>query len=122
MQPEQASPHAGDSITVRTKARDSDVIVVFLEGSLDRRGAAALRDDVHALISNGARQLLVDLSGVAMLDSSGMSVLIAAMKAARNNGGDLRVAGANARVVALLKLAKLYEVLKPVDADSEAYG
>ncbi len=48
--------------------------------------ARMLREELHALIENGDTRLVVDLSGVEFIDSSGLGALISGLKAARKAG------------------------------------
>ncbi|QKG23522.1 STAS domain-containing protein [Actinomadura verrucosospora] len=53
----------------------TDMAVVTLAGEVDVATAGRLRDHLAALLARGARHLVLDFSGVAFIDSSGLSVL-----------------------------------------------
>ena len=56
---------------------------VELVGRLDVRGAGAAREALHEALARGSGRLLVDLSGVELLDATGLGVLVGAHRRAR---------------------------------------
>ena len=60
------------------RARVTDDGGVELVGRLDVRGAAAAREALPEALARGSGRLLVDLSGVELLDATGLGVLVAA--------------------------------------------
>lgn len=92
---------------------DDGISVVSPSGRLTMVGAPDLRDMVSSLVQEGRTRLVVDLSGVTFLDSSGLGALVAGLKSARQAGGDLRIAAASEQVLLVLKLTSLDRVLEP---------
>ena len=78
----------------------SRAVVVTVAGELDVYAAPFLRDHMAAVLTaEPARFVVVDLARVVFLDSTALGVLVAALKRARAEGGDLRVGvGTNATV------------------------
>ena len=62
---------------------------VRLLGELDMGTAPRLRDELVRLTSEGATLVTVDMSELAFIDSTGLSVLITALKGLRQQGGDM---------------------------------
>ena len=62
---------------------DAGVVVVRPEGRLNMTVAPALREQLHGLVREGKARLVVDLSAVDAIDSSGLGALISGLKAAR---------------------------------------
>jgi len=93
--------------------------VVHLHGELDMATAPRLRQEVVGLVDTGERYLVLDLSDVDFCDSTGIGVLVAAVKRARVAGGDVRVVCTNDRLLqmfALTRLDRVFEVFDVVDA------
>jgi anti-sigma B factor antagonist len=67
--------------------------VVAVKGEIDVATSPALRDDLYAIIDGGAREVVVDLSELGFIDSSGLGVLVAALKHMRERDGQLVLAG-----------------------------
>jgi anti-sigma B factor antagonist len=85
--------------------------LVALTGRLDVLGAGAAREALHAAVSAGDGRLVVDLSGVELLDATGLGVLVGAHRRARLDGRELVLRGASARVARLLKVTRLDRVI-----------
>lgn len=87
--------------------------VVALSGNLmGGPDGTTLNTKLHELIDDGTRYVVLDLSGVQFLNSSGLSLLIAGASALRNAGGALKLARVSAKVSAVITLAKLTSVLE----------
>jgi|SRR5579871_1275757 len=63
-----------------------DTATLAISGEVDIASAPGLRDQLQRL---NARNVVVDLSGVTFIDSTGLGVLVAALKRAREAGGQL---------------------------------
>lgn len=87
------------------------MVVIKPDGRLNLAAAPALRQQLHRLIQDGNARLVVDLSGVSTVDSSGLGALISGLKSARQAGGDLRIAAPGQQVSAVLELTNLNRVL-----------
>ena len=89
------------------------VTVVSLEGSvLGGPDATALNDTLHKLTEKHKKNIVVDLSGVQSMNSSGLSMLITALATVKNAGGDLKLAAASKKIESLLVITKLSTVFE----------
>lgn len=77
-----------------------------------------LRQEFVSHIGEGRHHLVVDLSAVDFIDSTGLGVLIGGLKRARSRGGDLKVAGLHGRLEKVFELTGLGEVLAVVDVEN----
>src|SRR2546421_5564875 len=78
------------------------------EGAIDLHVSPELRASLRAIIDNEKpKRLVVDLSRVPYIDSSGIAVLIGAMQSLELEGGNFLLAGAQEAVQMILKSAKL---------------
>jgi anti-sigma B factor antagonist len=84
---------------------------ITLVGRLDARAAGPVRDALHAALSAGSGPLVVDITGVELLDATGLGVLVGAHRRARLDGRELVLRGASARVARLLKVTRLDRVI-----------
>lgn len=82
---------------VRAQSASADARVVEVSGEVDLAQAAKLR---AALIraGDGVRLLVVDLSGVGFIDSTGLGVLVGRLRAMRTIGADLRLVVTSERI------------------------
>jgi anti-anti-sigma factor len=90
---------------------------VLLSGRLDCRSAAEVRDTLHAVLAAGSGRLVVDLSGIELIDATGLGVLAGAHRRARLTGRDLVLRGAPTRVARLLRQVRLDRVITVEPAD-----
>lgn len=105
-----------------TRTLGSGVTVIAPHGLLNMAVAPDLRQQLHAIVSGGSSRIVVDLSAVESIDSSGLGALISGLKAARLAGGDLRISTPGEQVIAVLKLTNLNRVLKAYDSIEGAFG
>jgi anti-sigma B factor antagonist len=96
------------------------VTIVKASGRLDILSAGDAKQKFADVVSAGQNRLVVDLSQVASMDSSGLSALISGLKAARLVGGDLRIACPSQPVRIVLELTRLDRVLHPYATPEEA--
>jgi anti-anti-sigma factor len=94
--------------------------VVRLKGRLDVASVPAFRTEVRELMKGGATTLVLDLTELASIDSSGLGAVIGGLRLARQAGGDLRIAVPNRLVRQALKLTSLDRVLRPYESVDEA--
>jgi anti-sigma B factor antagonist len=68
-----------------------------------------LRGALRGFVEEGVRELVVDLSGVKMVDSSGIGLLIAAYNSLRKVGGTLAVIHASAEILELFQSMRMHQ-------------
>lgn len=81
-----------------------------------------LKEAVADVLRRGARQVLLDLSGVRYIDSTRLGELIAAHVTVSRQGGRLKLIGTPSRVVELLTMAGLDSVFERYATAEEAAG
>lgn len=104
-----------------TRTTANGAVVLRPEGRLNMVAAPDLREQLHRLVRGGDTRLVVDLSAVETIDSSGLGALISGLKAARQGGGDLRIASPSEQAMAVLELTNLNRVLKTSDSADSAF-
>jgi anti-anti-sigma factor len=83
------------------------VTIARLAGELDIATTPALRERLLGVFSPGVRLLIIDLSGVAFGDVSGLAVLVATQRRARRLGITVRLAAPRPQVARLLRITGL---------------
>jgi anti-sigma B factor antagonist len=97
------------------------IVAIAGDGRLNMVSAPSLRAVAEGEIVAGYTRVVVDLSNVEFIDSSGLGALVGCLKAARQAGGDLRIAGPNKQVTMVLQLSNLDRVLKSYHTAEDAY-
>jgi anti-sigma B factor antagonist len=83
-------------------------------------GSVVLRDTIRDLVSQGHKQILLNLAEVTYIDSSGIGELVSAFTTVRNQGGDLKLLNLTKKVHDLLQITKLYTVFDIREDETKA--
>lgn len=98
------------ALTVSTR-NDPGCAIVAVSGDVDISTSPDLREALADVLAAGDRCVVVDLSAVRFIDSTGLGVLVGAYTAVRNAGGRLAVVNDHAAVLKVLNITALDEVL-----------
>ena len=90
-------------------SEENGKLVVRLEGEIDLEQSPKVRGLLLESVARG-KDLLVDLSEVTYLDSSGIASLVEAMQIAVRNGTSLKLFSASAQAMRVFELARLDKV------------
>jgi anti-sigma B factor antagonist len=93
--------------------------VIRLPERLTMANAADHRHAIRDLVDQGHARLVMELGQVEFVDSSGLSVLVSAMKAARAAGGEVVLANLTPQVQALVELTRLHHLFE-IFADQQS--
>jgi anti-sigma B factor antagonist len=85
---------------------------VKLPQRLVMENSMAVRKDLLGLIGTGHRHLVLDLGNVKFVDSSGLSVLVSALKAANKSNGSVVLVNLTNDVRTLIELTRMHEVFQ----------
>ncbi len=94
--------------------------LVEISGELDLHAAPPLRAALLKATEGEKSRVLLDLSEVTFLDSTGVGVLVEALKRARARGGEVHFCGAGARVKRVFEITGLLRVLPLFDSRDAA--
>ncbi|HTW81736.1 MAG TPA: STAS domain-containing protein [Terracidiphilus sp.] len=106
------------ALTIASREVDG-VTVLDLSGRITLgEGSVQLRDAIRDLIGKGQKSILLNLSDVNYIDSSGLGELVSAYTTARNQSAALKLLGLTKKVNDLLQLTKLYTVFDIYDDEA----
>jgi anti-sigma B factor antagonist len=105
-----------------TSIRQVDgVTVVDMSGRLELgQESAALRDLIFGLLTNGHKQILLNLGDVHYIDSAGLGTLVGALTTVRKQEGELKLLNLTNKVGDLMQITKLYIVFDIMNDESVA--
>lgn len=84
--------------------------VLAVTGEVDVATAPRLREQLISLVSDGKVKIVVDLEGVDFLDSTGLGVLVGALKRVRTQDGELALVCTEARILKVFEITGLTKV------------
>ena|SRR5918996_1842336 len=104
-----------------TKRQKGDVTILDLKGKITiGAGDIALRNAVQEALSGGSNNVLLNMTGVTTIDSSGVGELVSAFTTATNRGAKLKLANIPNKVNDVLTITQLITVFDVFDTEDEA--
>jgi anti-sigma B factor antagonist len=100
--------------------RNDDVCAVRLEGEIDVYTAPRLKEELVSVVESGCPNVIVDMEKVGFIDSSGLGVLVSALRRARERDGVVRIVCTRENILKIFRITGLDKVF-PIYAEmSEA--
>jgi anti-sigma B factor antagonist len=96
------------------------VSVVEVSGKLTSFESGALRNSIAKLLKEGRKQILLNLSALTYLDSSGIGELVQTYMSVIKGGGEMKVVGLSDKVEEILKITQLYQVFQEFQDEQAA--
>jgi anti-sigma B factor antagonist len=108
-----------------TERQVNGVTILDFSGRITLGDASALlRNTIRDVVSGGTKNLLLNLSQVPFIDSSGIAELVNAIVAVRREGGDVKLLNLTRKVrdtVEILKLGAIFELFDDEAAAVKAF-
>lgn len=87
-----------------------DRVVVTIGGEIDVYTAPVLRDAITDLVADGSHDILIDMTDVDFLDSTGLGVLVGGLKKVRAYNGSLELVCHQERLLKIFRITGLAKV------------
>ena len=98
-----------------------NAVAVHLEGELDQYLAAEVKSRIDIEMENAEKKnLIIDLEGVSLMDSSGIGLILGRYKILKSLGGGIAICSANESVRKVLKLSGIEKIIKYYENIDEA--
>jgi anti-sigma B factor antagonist len=94
----------------------SEATVVEVSGEIDLHSAPQLRAELLKAVDAAHPKVVIDLAEVTFIDSTGIGVLVGALKRAREKGGALNFCGVQTRVKRVFEITGLMKALPLFDS------
>jgi len=98
--------------------RGNGVCSFDLSGEIDVYTAPQLKQELVAAIEGGCTNVIVNLEGVGFIDSSGLGVLVSALRRARERDGAVRIVCTRDNILKIFRITGLDKVF-PIFSDAE---
>ena len=100
-----------------------DVTILDMDGKVTiGEGSVALRAAIRRLIGEGKKKILLNLSGVGYVDSSGIGELVSSFTTVNKEGGQLKLLNLTQKIQDLLAITKLLTVFDTFENEGDALG
>ena len=103
-----------------TTKKAGEAAIVAISGEVDMFSSPDLRRELQGLTRRKVARIVVDLSDVGFMDSSGIATLVQGLKEARPFGGKFLLAAPTETVLRVLQLANLTELFGVHETVEEA--
>jgi anti-sigma B factor antagonist len=100
---------------------DKGVVILEPKGKImGGPESTVLHDKLHELINQGKKKVIIDLSKVDWMNSTGLGILISGLTTMRNNGGELKLSNVTEKIQSLLTITKLITIFETFDSIDQA--
>ena len=103
-----------------TSTQQAGVCIISIAGSVDSMSSGEVGKFFDEQIAKGDMRLVLDLSQVDYMSSSGLRVLVSTLKIVRQQKGDIHLAGLKDNIQQLLDLAGFTSIFKIYPTFEEA--
>ncbi len=100
------------------------VQILSCQGRIDAQVSDRVKERVQELLDQGASQIILDLEGVELLDSSGLGALVSCMRKAKEKEGEIKLAGLRLEVRSIFditRVSRLFHICEHVEEALEAF-
>ncbi len=100
---------------------DGDVVILALKGNLmGDPETTEFREKIKGLVRDGFLKVVLDVSKIKWINSSGLGALISALATVNSGGGDMRIANVTEKINSLFMITQLIKVFKSFDTIERA--
>jgi len=99
-----------------------NVHLVSISGNLDAYSVNDVESKLNSLIDDGHLRLVVSLEKLEYISSSGLRILLVALKKLRKQQGDIRLACLKPNISEVFDMSGFAQLFKIFDADDTAVG
>lgn len=97
-------------MNITAENKNNKTLLSVKEERLDANNSGELKEYLQRLLENEAKALVIDLSAVRFIDSSGLGALLSGYKNANLHQGSLVLSGLQPRVQSMFELTRLHRV------------
>jgi anti-sigma B factor antagonist len=112
------------SLNIQKREVEPGTVVVEISGRIALgRESRKIEPEVADAIESGARKIILDLSGVTHIDSTGIGIMAYCFGKATQGGAELRISGAKESVFSVFQITRLVHAVPFYpDVDSALKG
>lgn len=108
------------ALEVKTLESKPDLAIVLLKGRLDVYYSSEIENELEQLIQGGKKNLILNLSGIEYLSSSGLRIFIAVSRKLKEINGQLKLVKLNETAKKIFKIVELIDMFDIYETEEEA--
>ena len=108
------------NLNISTRSPSNETRIIDVEGEIDVYTSTQLKEQIVDTISEGVRYVVMNLAKVEYLDSTGLGVLIGALKRLREKQGNLVIVSPSMRIMRIFEITGLYKIFTIYETEAEA--
>lgn len=105
---------------MKSRTPNETTCVLDIEGEIDVYTSPQLKLDIVKLAESGIKTLVINLSKVEYLDSTGLGVLIGGLKRLREAGGNMIIVGPSMRILRIFEITGIDKIFGIYVTEAEA--
>jgi len=103
-----------------TEKKNEDVSIYSINGDIDINSSPHIRKAFDKPINDKVKKIVINLTDVSYIDSSGLATLVEMLKKTRCYGGKIRLTNLAAKVKSLFEITKLEKLFDIYDSEEDA--
>ena len=108
------------NLNISTRSTNADARILDVEGEVDVYTSTQLKEIIVSTIDAGVKTIVMNMAKVEYLDSTGLGVLIGALKHLREKQGSLIIVAPSMRIMRIFEITGLYKIFSIYQTEAEA--
>ncbi len=108
------------NLNISSRTPNPETRILDIEGEIDVYTSTQLKETIVSTMAEGAKFVVMNLSKVEYLDSTGLGVLIGALKHLRERQGNLVIVSPSMRITRIFEITGLYKIFTIYQTEEEA--
>jgi anti-sigma B factor antagonist len=105
---------------VESEKNDQGIVLIRVSGRIDPSTSSSFEEEINSILSTGAIKLVLNLSEVDFISSTGLRVFLTGLKRVKAQKGDLKVCCMNSNIEKLFKLSGFVSLFDILATEEEA--
>ncbi len=107
-------------MTIKEEIRDNIAILYIKGNMMGGPDTMQIHEKIKSLLVDKIQNVVIDLSKVKWMNSSGLGSLMACMSTLKNGGGQLKISGATEKIKNLFMITKLMTIFETYETTDRA--
>lgn len=99
---------------------DNDIYIVKLSGDIDHYSSEKIKRQIYLNTSKFVRKMIIDLSNVEFMDSSGIGMILGRYKEIEERKGKIAITGVKGNMERIFNMSGLYKIINKYNTIDDA--